>query len=1160
MRHSTARTRTPIRRPTTRPSVARNPRSRAPGPSATLLLATALGGFAVLLSRPSHALEANAARQADAAGQADAVRQAVQGLALREIGPALMGGRIADIAVHPDDPTTWYLAVGSGGVWKTTNAGTSWTPIFDDQPSYSIGSVTVDPSDPAVVWVGTGENVSGRHVGWGDGVYRSLDGGGSWQRMGLERSEHVGKVLVDPRDGATVFAAAEGPLWSEGGDRGLYKSTDRGTTWRPVLQVDDDTGVTDVEFDPVDPDVMYAATYQRRRSVWSLLAGGRGSGIHKSIDGGETWREVTDGLPAGDMGKIGLAVSRADRDFVYATIEAKSDEAGFYRSTDRGESWERRNGYISGGTGPHYYQEIEASPHDRDLVYQMDVFVRVTRDGGATFEVLGTGREKHSDNHAFWIDPKNGMHILAGTDAGLYETFDEGVTWRHFPNLPISQFYKLAVNNAEPFYEILGGAQDLGTLLGPSRTMNREGVRNRDWYVPLGADGYAAAFDPAMPDIAYIQSQQGNLQRLDRRSDELVNIRPLPAPGDAPERWNWDSPVIASTHAAGRIYYASQRLWRSDDRGRSWRPVSDDLTRNLNRYELEMDGRVHSVDALYGNTAMSWYSTITTISESPVAEGVLYAGTDDGLVQVSEDGGATWRQAAPLPGVSERAFMNDVKASQHDPGTVFVAADAHKEGDYAPHLFASADFGRSWRRISGDLPHGAVVWSVEQDHVEPNLLFAGAEFGVFVSLDGGGSWTQLSAGVPTIAFRDLELQRRDSDLVGATFGRGFYVLDDYSPLREIAGGALAGATEAGGDGAESAQGGPEGAQSDAPDPGAVLFPIRDAWWYVPSVPMQAPGQPTLGSTDYTAPNPDFGAVFTYYLAETVRTARDRRRADEAAARERGEDVPFPGWERLAEEALEDEPQVVLLVRDSYGHPIRRVTGPAAAGLHRVAWDLRLPPPDPVDLTTPEFVPPWAGEPQGPLAPPGRYRVEMALVAEDGTHALGDVQEFEVKPVPNAVPGTDFEAVAAFQAETWELLRRTRGTAAEIARARNRLRHMRAALVETPGAGTELYGGLEEVEAQLEGLATRLQGDRTRRRYNEPSVPSIAGRAGQVAGGHWGTRQAPTQTQRTSLRIAADAFAALSAELTALLDGRLGDLEAALEAAGAPWTPGRRLPR
>lgn len=1110
-----------------------NTRVAAPVVAALLALSSALS----VMVLPNH-VRAQGSGAGSQQPDVEAIRKAAQGLAWRELGPALMGGRIADIAVHPADPSVWYVAAGSGGVWKTTNAGTSWTPVFDEQPSYSIGSLALDPSAPDVVWVGTGENVSGRHVGWGDGVYRSRDGGESWQRMGLERSEHIGKILVDPRDGNIVFAASEGPLWSSGGERGLYKSEDGGESWRAVLEANEDTGVTDVEFDPADPDVMYAATYQRRRSVWALLAGGPSTGIFKSTDGGESWREVTRGLPTGDMGKIGLAVSGADRNVVYATIEAKAGEAGFYRSIDRGESWERRNSYISGGTGPHYYQEIEASPSDPDLVYQMDVFLHVTRDGGATFSVLGTGREKHSDNHALWIDPGNGMHMLAGTDAGLYETFDEGATWRHFPNLPISQFYKLAVNNAEPFYDILGGAQDLGTLLGPSRTMNAEGVRNRDWSVPLGADGYAAAFDPAEPEIAYIQSQQGNLQRLDRRSHELLNIRPLPAPGDPPERWNWDSPVIASVHAPGRLYYASQRLWRSDDRGSSWQPASGDLTRNLNRYEQPMAGRVHSVDALYGNTAMSWYSTISSVSESPAAEGVLYVGTDDGLVQVSEDGGATWRQAAPLPGVSSLAFMNDVKASVHDPATVFVAADAHKEGDYAPHLFESNDFGRSWRRISAGLPAGHVIWSVEQDHADPGLLFAGTEFGVHFTPDGGANWIQLGTGVPTIAFRDLEIQRRDNDLVGATFGRGFYILDDYSPLREMASGALQ---------ADAA------AVADAE--AAVLFPVRDAWWYVPNVPMQARGRPTLGTTAYVAPNPDFGAMFAYHLAETPETARQRRRAEEEEMRERGEDNPFPGWEHLAEEAQESEPRAALVVTDSEGRPVRRVAAPAAAGLHRVTWDLRRAPPDPVDLSTPGFVPPWAGQSRGPLAPPGVYRVHLELITEEGSRTLAGPRDFVVKPVPNTVPGTDFEAVAAFQAETSDLVRRVRGAAAEVGEARNRIRHMRAALAEAPEAGPELARRLEEVDARLNGLATHLSGDRIRSRYNEPSVPSIAGRVGQVAGGHWGTRQAPTETQRTSLAVARDAFATLRQALTELIEGELAGLDAALKAAGAPWTPG-----
>ncbi len=1094
------------------------------------------------------------------------IRRAAAGLRLRELGPALMGGRIADIAVHPSDPATWYVAVGSGGVWKTTNAGTTWTPLFDGQPSYSIGAVAIDPSSPNIVWVGTGENVSGRHVGWGDGVYRSLDGGRAWERMGLAGSEHIGKILVDPRDGATVFVAAEGPLWSAGGERGLYKTTDGGASWRAVLQVDEGTGVTDVEFDPKNPDVLYAATYERRRSVWALLAGGPGSGIHKSVDGGETWREATAGLPSGDMGKIGLDVSEANPDVLYATIEAGPDERGFYRSVDRGESWERRNSYISGGTGPHYYQEIEASPHDVDVVYQMDVFVHVTRDGGATFAELGTGREKHSDNHAFWIDPKNPRHILAGTDAGLYETFDEGTTWRHFPNLPISQFYKLALDDAEPFYNILGGAQDLGTLLGPSRTLNVEGVRNRDWSVPLGADGYASAFDPFDPNIAYIQSQQGNLQRLDLRTMELIGIRPLPAPGDPPERWNWDSPVIASPHAAGRIYYASQRLWRSDDHGNSWRAASGDLTRNLNRYELEMAGRVRSVDALYGNTAMSWYSTITTISESPVAEGVLYAGTDDGLIQVSQDGGATWRTAAPLPGVPERAFMNDVKASQFDAGAVFVAADAHKEGDYRPLLFGSADFGRSWQEIGSGLPGGAVVWSVEQDHVNADLLFAGTEFGVQFTPNGGADWIALDAGVPTIAFRDLEIQRRDDDLVGATFGRGFYVLDDYAPLRAMAAGALGDEAmadwAAGGEGAAAPR--PANETGEAASPSAVgsgvLLPVRDAWWYVPNVPMQARGRPTLGSTAYVAPNPDFGAVFTYYVQAAPETRRDQRLRAESELRERGEDVPFPGYERLAAEAGERDARVVLLVRDSAGNPVSRIAAPASEGLHRASWDLRRPPPDPVDLSPPGFTPPWAGVRRGALAPPGNYTVEMAFADAAGLHPLGGPRPFVVKPVPVAHANADFPAATAFQEETSEVLRRARAASAEIARARDRLRHMRAALDDTPAASPALYRRLEEIAARATSLAAELQGDPVRRRLNEPSEPSIAGRAGQIAGGHWNTRQAPTRTQRASLRIAEAQLAEATAAIATLLDEDLARLEQDMEAAGAPWTPGRRLGR
>ncbi len=1055
-------------------------------------------------------------------------------LALREVGPAVAGGRIADIAVHPTDRSTWYVAVGSGGVWKTTNAGTTWTPIFDDQPSYSTGSVALDPSNPAVVWVGTGENVSGRHVAWGTGVYKSLNGGATWTNMGLRASEHVGKILVHPADGNTVLVAAEGPLWSAGGDRGVFRTEDGGATWTQVLRINEHTGVTDLEFDPSDPSVVYAAAYQRRRHIWGLMAGGESSGVHKSTDGGRTWREVTTGLPRGPMGKIGLAVTPADPNLVYATIEATDAERGFYRSTDKGESWERRNSYISGGTGPHYYQEIEASPTEPDLVIQMDVFFQITRDGGATFDNLGTGREKHSDNHALWIDPDDTRHMLAGTDAGLYETFDRGTTWRHFPNMPISQFYKVAVSNREPFYEILGGAQDLGTLWGPARTMSTEGVRNEDWHFPMGADGYGVQFDPTDPDILYLMTQQGNLYRVDRRSEESLQIQPQPEPGDPPERWNWDSPIMVSPHDSDRIYFASQRLWRSDDRGDSWASVSGDLTTNTNRYELPYMGRVWSLDAMHDNGAMSQYATLTTISESRVTEGLLYTGSDDGLIHVSTDGGGTWTRAAPLPGVPARSFINKVEADQHTSGGLFALADAHKIGDYTPYLFESRDNGLTWTSIRGDLPDSTIVWAIQQDHVVPNLLFIAAEYGLFVSVNRGVNWHLLGAGVPTIAFRDLKIHRRDDDLIGATFGRGFYILDDYGPLRAAASGMLAGA-------------------------GGVM-PVRDAWWFVPHATNQAVGRPTLGSTAYAAPNPAFGATFTYGLAETPDNPSDARKAAERALDERGADVPFPGYDALRAEAGESGPMVLLEVSDVTGNPVRRVDGPATAGVHRVTWDLRRPAPNPISLSQPGFRPPWVTDPVGPLAPPGRYTVQMVLVTATGVEPLGVAQSFDVQPVPTLPPGTDLVAVAEFQQRTSELSRRSGAASGEIGRVRERLRYMRAALLRTPGANADLIGRMDALGRSLDGLSLRLQGDPIRGSLNESSVPTISNRIGNVVGGHWSTRQTPTATQRRNIEIAGRDLVELERELATLIDDELASMEQALADAGAPWTPGGPIGR
>lgn len=1082
-----------------------------------------------LVARTCVCLALAAAAHAQAPAATDAIK-AVSGLPLRAIGPALMGGRIADLAVHPTDRSTWYVAVGSGGVWKTTDAGITFTPIFDEQPSYSIGEITLDPSNPDVVWVGTGENVSGRHVGWGDGVYRSRDAGRTWQRMGLPRSEHIGRILVDPRDGNVVLVAAEGPLWASGGERGVYRTTDGGATWAAVLDIDANTGVTDLEFDPANPDVVYAAAYQRRRHVWGFLGGGPGSGIHKSTDNGRTWRKVTTGLPSGDMGKIGLAVTPADPGLVYATIEADATTRGFYRSRDRGESWEKRNSYISGGTGPHYYQEIEASPTNADLVYQMDVFLQVTRDGGKTFGTLETAHDKHSDNHALWIDPANGRHLLVGTDGGLYESFDEGTRWRHFPNLPIAQFYKVAINDRAPFYDLLVGAQDLGTLHGPSRTLQAEGVRNQDWYVPLGADGYGVAFDPRDPDLMYLMFQEGMLSRKDRRNEEAVSIRPLPGRGDPPERWNWDSPLLVSPHEPHRLYFGSQRLWRSDDRGNSWTPISGDLTLAQPRYAQRFFDRVWSIDALHDTAAMSKYATTTAITESPRQAGVLAVGTDDGLVQVSADAGRTWTRAATPPGLPPLSFINDVEASLHEPRTLYVVADNHKQGDFAPYVYVSRDLGRTWRSIAGNLPKGTIAWAIQQDHVTAGLLFLGTEFGMYWTPDEGTSWHRLTGKVPTIPFRDLKIQRRDQDIVGATFGRGVYVLDDYTPLREV---ARLGA----------------GASSS-------LFPVRDAWWYVPFQVGQATGRPELGSDDFHTPNPAVGALLTYYLTEGVTTAKEARAATEKTRREQRQDIAVPSLDQLRAEAVDASPRVLIAIDDAAGQRVRLIEAPGSAGLHRVHWDLRASSPDPIELTPPTFRPPWADGVAAPLVAPGRYTATLMVLTPSGARPVGSPQSFEVKPVPNLPAGLDLTAVAAFQGAVAEAQRRAAAASAQVRQAREELRYMDAALVASPRADVGIAARIDVARRTLADIARRLSGDPVLQRLNEADAPSIAARIGEAAG-TWSTRQLPTATQRAALESATADLSDVMKALTDVLSNDLARLQRDLAAAGAPYIPGQR---
>lgn len=1051
------------------------------------------------------------------------------GFAFRCLGPALTSGRISDIVVDPANGARWFVAVASGGVWRTENAGITWTPVFDQEKSFSIGCLAMDPRDPFVIWVGAGENNSQRSVAFGDGVYKSVDGGAHWENVGLKASEHIGKILIDPRDSGVVFVAAQGPLWAPGGDRGLYKTTDGGKTWRKVLDISENTGVNEVHCDPRDPHVMYASAYQRRRHVWTLIDGGPECAIYKSEDGGETWRKLEHGLPKADMGRIGLAVSPADPDVVYAIIEAAEDAGGFFRSTDRGETWERRSEYMT--TSPQYYNELVADPENVQRVFAMDTRLQVTEDGGKTFRPV-PDKNKHVDNHAMWIDPQDNDHWLVGCDGGVYQTWDRGASWGFVPNLPVTQFYRVSVGNEMPFYWVYGGTQDNNSLGAPSRTLDRAGIASEDWFVTVGGDGYETLVDPVDSNLLYAMWQYGGLVRYDRRSGEVVDIKPRELPGEEPYRWNWDSPLILSPHAPHRLYFAANRLFRSDDRGSSWRAVSGDLTRRIDRNQLPVMGRIWEVDAVAKSASTSFYGNCVALAESPLVEGLIYVGTDDGLIHATEDGGATWRRIEAFPGVPERAYVSRLEASQHSPDRVYAAFDNHKNGDFKPYILRSDDRGRSWTAASGDLPEREVVYALAEDHVKPDLLFAGTAFGAWFSANGGTNWIRLEGGIPTIEVRDLAIQERENDLALATFGRGIYVLDDYSPLRLVSDEVLQRA--------------------------AVLFPVKDALLYVETSRLGGnDGRGSQGASYYAAPNPPFGAVFTYYLREKLMSRKERRNEDEKKARKEKRVLPYPTWDELRAEDEEVEPEIVLVVQDDSGAAVRRLVCPRDKGFHRVAWDLRYPPSTPVELKAvePEFS--WEEPPRGPLAAPGTYTVTLAKKVDGALTTLAGPERFEVAPLGLAtLPAADRPALLAFQRKVAELHRAVRGALAVAQETDDRLAHLRKAALQTPGADPALLAEVEALRLRLRAILAELRGDETVSRRNEPTPPSIQERVENVVGSQWLTTAAPSQTEQDAYLHAGTAFARVLAELRALVETDLRALEARLEAAGAPWTPGR----
>ncbi len=1044
------------------------------------------------------------------------------GLKWRNIGPAFCSGRIADFAVNPKNPSEYYVAVASGHIWKTVNAGTTFQPVFDSYGAYAIGCLAMDPNNPHVVWAGTGENNHQRALGYGDGVYKTEDGGKSWKNMGLKESRQVGRIVVDPRNSNVVFVAAEGSVWGPGGDRGLYKTTDGGKTWRRVLYVSENTGVNNLAFDPRNPDRMYATSEQRRRHVHTKIGGGPESAVYRSLDGGETWEKCMSGLPTVDIGGMGLDISPVNPDVLYLMIEAAEGKSGFYRSLNRGATWERMSDHASSGQ---YYNEIYCDPKDADKVYSVETVSHVTEDGGRTWRPVGNDN-RHVDDHALWIDPNDTAHLLIGGDGGIYETFDGGRTWDFKENLPVTQFYRVVADNRLPFYHVYGGTQDNNSLGAPSRTISEDGIVNSDWVVTNGGDGFWSAVDPANPDTIYAESQYGGMVRYDLRSGEALSVRPEPGPGEKTYRWNWDTPLIQSRHHPTRLYCAAERVFRSDDRGQSWTAISGDLTAGIDRNTWPVMGKFWSADAVAKDLSTSLYGTIVSLAESPLDENLLFAGTDDGLIQVTEDGGKSWRKISKFPGIPEYTYVSDILPSRFDPNVVFASFNNTLRDDFKPYILKSADRGKTWTSLASGLPANGAVHSLEQDFVKGDLLFAGTEFSFFFSPDGGRKWIKLASGLPPIPVRDIALQERESDIVIATFGRGIYILDDYSPLREVGETLLASE--------------------------AHLFPVRDALMYI-----QSEARYGQGTTYFKAPNPEFGACLTYYLKEKPKTLRDLRKEKEKPLFKDGKPIPQPTDDDLLAERREVAPYLVFTVTDEEGNEVRRLTQAADKGLRRAYWDLRAPDPAPVGMKT--TFDPLAGSPSGTLVMPGTYRVSMSLVTRDGVKDLAGPVEFKAVALRNTtLPAEDRAELVAFQKEAAALARKVRGTYEFLRELQNRVTTLRQALLQTPSAPLSLLKRAEETALVLEELSYKFQRPSIRpsAEENPPSPVTLNSRLRTMTRTHWQSTSSLTEKEKTALRVLREEFPPVYEKIKNVYEKDIKALEAEAEKCGLPWTPGR----
>jgi len=782
-----------------------------------LILALSLGLFVFALVVSSYAQSA------------DEIGDLYEKLRWRCVGPAVMGGRTVDIDVVEKEPWIIYAAIGPSGVWKSVNNGISWKPVFHKENTVSVGDIAVSQSHPNIVWVGTGEATCRNSVTIGDGVYKSTDSGRTWINMGLAETRHISRIIINPGDPNIAYVAAMGHLWGPNEERGIYKTTDGGKTWQKILYVDENTGFADLAMDPSDSLTLFAAAYEYRRLPYHYTSGGPGSGLYKTTDGGETWKKLSKDLPEGIMGRIGIDVSRSNPNVVYALIE--HEDAGIWRSEDKGESWIRtcdNETYERVNFRPFYYSQIRIDPSDDKVVYVFSGGSYVSKDMGKKFRAISGGT--HSDHHALWIDPGNPLHLIDGNDGGIDITYDGGKTWRGIKHMALAEVYQVGFDMRSPYY-VYCGLQDNGVWGGPSAKFDSQGITNADWFMVGYGDGFYAQIDPNDHNVIYANSQMNGLYRYDMRIKKSQTIRPLARVEDPPYRFNWNSPIHISPHDSKIVYTGGNYLFKTTDGGHSWKIISPDLSTNDPEKQKDSGGPITP-----DNTGAEIHCTIITIAESPVKSGVIWCGTDDGNVQITQDGGQTWKNVVKnIKDLPPNTWCSRIEASHFDQGTAYAAFDGHRHDDYNTYLYKTDDFGKTWTSLKGNLPFGW-IHVVRGDLINKKLLYVGTEFGLYASLDGGQTWFSLQNNLPTVAVRDIAVHPKENDLIIGTHGRGIWILDDIKPLQEM---------------------NPQVFKSDF-----HLFGIRPANLYY----MSSSGEPSSRPV-YSGKNPDYGMILTAYVKD-----------------------------------------------------------------------------------------------------------------------------------------------------------------------------------------------------------------------------------------------------------------------------------------------------